>query len=71
MDALLLDQFPIIPLYHQNQNYLVRPAVHGWVDNLLGWRRFQDYLAWRRAAGENEKAISSDVCLNNTVYSPS
>ncbi len=43
MDALLLEQFPIIPLYHQNQNYLVQPVVHGWVDNLLGWRRFQDY----------------------------
>ncbi len=43
MDALLLDQLPVIPLYHQNQNYLVLPVLHGWVDNLLGWRRFQDY----------------------------
>ena len=39
----LLDQFPVVPLYHQNQNYLVLPVVHGWEDNLLGWRRFQDY----------------------------
>ena len=43
MDTLLLEQLPVIPLYHQNQNYLVLPVVHGWVDNLLGWRRFQDY----------------------------
>ncbi len=43
MDALLVEQLPVIPLYHQNQNYLVLPAVHGWVDNLLGWRRYQDY----------------------------
>ncbi len=52
MDALLLDQFPVIPLYHQNQNYLVRPAVHGWVNNLLGWRRFQDYSL--EAGGEGK-----------------
>ena len=48
MDALLLDQLPMIPLYHQNQNYLVQSSVRGWVDNLLGWRRFQDF--WLEAS---------------------
>ena len=27
---------PLIPLYHENQNYLVQTAVHGWEDN-AGW----------------------------------
>ena len=34
-DALLTDALPLIPLYHINQNYLVQPAVRGWVDNPL------------------------------------
>ncbi len=36
-DALLIDALPIIPLYHENQNYLVQPTVRGWEDNSLGW----------------------------------
>ena len=36
-DAILVDQLPLIPLYHENQNYLVQPSVRGWQDNLLGW----------------------------------
>ena len=52
MDAALADKVPIIPLYHQNQSYLVQPSVHGWVDNLLGWRRYQDY--WLEAGGEKK-----------------
>ena len=36
-DALLIDQLPMIPLYHQNQNYLVQPSVQGWTENMLGW----------------------------------
>ena len=35
-DAILIDQLPIIPLYHENQNYLVHPAVRGWQPNILG-----------------------------------
>ena len=35
-DAILIDQFPMIPLYHENTNYLVNPAVHGWQANILG-----------------------------------
>ncbi len=36
-DSLLVEQLPLIPLYHENQNYLVQPSVRGWQDNLLGW----------------------------------
>ncbi len=36
-DGLLMDGLPLIPLYHENQNYLVQPAVRGWQDNSLGW----------------------------------
>ena len=36
-DAALVEQVPLIPLFHENQNYLVQPSVHGWQDNMLGW----------------------------------
>ncbi len=36
-DAILMDQLPLIPLYHENQNYLVQGSVRGWQDNMLGW----------------------------------
>ena len=37
MDAVLLDDLPLIPLFHQDQNYLVHPSVQNWTDNMLGW----------------------------------
>lgn len=37
MDAVLIEQLPMIPLYHTNQNYLVQPSVRGWEPNVLGW----------------------------------
>ena len=37
LDALLVDQLPMIPLFHLNQNYLVQPSVQGWVPNMLQW----------------------------------
>ena len=36
-DALLVAHLPLIPLFHENQNYLVQPSVRGWQDNILGW----------------------------------
>ena len=30
----LLDDLPVIPLYHYVSRHLVRPGVHGWVDNV-------------------------------------
>ena len=37
LDKILLDELPMIPLYHQNQNYLVQTSVQGWTENMLGW----------------------------------
>ena len=37
LDKILVDELPMIPLYHQNQNYLVQPSVQGWTENMLGW----------------------------------
>ena len=41
-DALLVDALPFIPLYHENQNYLVQPSVRGWQDNILGLHLLND-----------------------------
>ena len=35
-DAILIGQVPRIPLYHENVNYLVNPAVRGWQSNIVG-----------------------------------
>ncbi len=35
-DDILIDQVPIMPIYHDNTNYLVNPAVHGWSPDILG-----------------------------------
>ena len=40
-DAVLVDELPLIPLYHENQNYLVQTSVRGWEDNALNWHPFQ------------------------------
>ena len=37
LDKILIDELPMIPLYHPNQNYLVQPSVQGWTENMLGW----------------------------------
>ena len=41
MDAVLIEQLPIIPLFYRNQNYLVQPSVQGWKENMLDWHPFQ------------------------------
>ncbi len=41
MDAVLIEQLPIIPLFYRNQNYLVHPSVQGWKENMLDWHPFQ------------------------------
>jgi oligopeptide transport system substrate-binding protein len=38
-EKVLLDEMPVIPLYFNAQNYLVRPAVKGWQADRL-WTRF-------------------------------
>jgi oligopeptide transport system substrate-binding protein len=34
-EQLLLDEAPILPIYHYNHVYLLRPSVHGWYPTLL------------------------------------
>ena len=41
MDAVLIEQLPIVPLFHRTQNYLVQPSVQGWKENMLDWHPFQ------------------------------
>ena len=41
MDAVLIEQLPIIPLFHRNQNYLVQLSVQGWKENMLDWHPLQ------------------------------
>ncbi len=35
MCAVMLDEMPIIPLYHLNRNFLKQTSVRGWQENLL------------------------------------
>ena len=35
-DALVSRELPCLPLYHSNQDYLVRLSVHGWEANAVG-----------------------------------
>ncbi len=41
MDAVLIEQLPIVPLFYRNQNYLVQGSVQGWKENMLDWHPFQ------------------------------
>jgi oligopeptide transport system substrate-binding protein len=34
-EALLLQDLPLIPLYHYTTQHLVSPAIDGWVDNVM------------------------------------
>ena len=38
-EKLLLDEMPLIPLYFNAKNFLIRPAVQGWQEDAL-WTRF-------------------------------
>lgn len=34
-ETILLDELPIIPIYHYRNNYLIQPSVRGWFPNVL------------------------------------
>lgn len=36
LDALLLAEMPVVPLYFMNRDYLLQPSVRGWQENALG-----------------------------------
>jgi oligopeptide transport system substrate-binding protein len=40
-EALLLDDAPIVPLFHGARVYLIHPAVRNWQPTLLGLHRYQ------------------------------
>ena len=39
-EAILLDEAPIVPLYHGTRTFLIHPAVEGWTPALLGFHRY-------------------------------
>jgi oligopeptide transport system substrate-binding protein len=40
-ESRLLEQMPVIPLYFNTKNFLLRPNIHGWQEDAL-WTRFYD-----------------------------
>ena len=40
-EAILLDEGPIVPIYHGARVFLLNPDVKGWTPNLLGSHRYQ------------------------------
>lgn len=40
-ETILLDEVPIIPIYHGTRIFLINPAVKGWAPSLLGFHRYQ------------------------------
>jgi len=40
----LLDEMPVIPLYFNAKNFLLRPAVHGWREDAL-WTRYYENVS--------------------------
>ncbi len=40
-EAILLDQVPVIPVFHGARVFLIDPGVKGWIPNLLGLHRYQ------------------------------
>jgi oligopeptide transport system substrate-binding protein len=42
-EQVLLEELPLIPLYFNNRNYLVRPSVRGWREDAL-WTRYYKHV---------------------------
>jgi len=40
---VVLDDLPIVPIYFYTRKYLQAPEVKGYVPNVLGYHRFQDF----------------------------
>jgi oligopeptide transport system substrate-binding protein len=40
-ERILLEEMPVIPIYHYRANYLLHPSVRGWYPNLLNRHSFQ------------------------------
>ena len=48
-EAIMLNEMPLLPLYHTNRNYLMQTSVRGWEDNLLDTHPLKD--VWLDASG--------------------
>jgi oligopeptide transport system substrate-binding protein len=42
-EAIVLDDMPIVPIYFYTRKYLQAPEVKGYVPNVQGYHRFQDF----------------------------
>jgi oligopeptide transport system substrate-binding protein len=40
-EAILLEEVPVLPLYHGTRTFLIHPSVRGWAPALLGFHRYQ------------------------------
>jgi len=40
-EAILLEESPVLPVYHYRNNYLLHPAVRGWHSNILNRHPYQ------------------------------
>jgi oligopeptide transport system substrate-binding protein len=52
-EALLLDEAPIIPIYHYTTGYLLRPSVKNWNLTILDHQAYK--YVYLEPAGETEK----------------
>ncbi len=48
-EAILLDEAPIVPIYHYSQAFLIRPEVHGWYPTILDRHPYK--YVWLDGAG--------------------
>jgi oligopeptide transport system substrate-binding protein len=44
-ETILMNEMPIIPIYHYTRAFLIQPNIHGYPPNLLGYRAYQGI--WR------------------------
>jgi oligopeptide transport system substrate-binding protein len=42
-EDIVLEDLPIVPIYFYTRKYLQAPEVKGYVPNVLGYHRFQDF----------------------------
>ena len=51
MDQILMDELPIIPIYHYTRTYLLDPSVQGWYSTVLDNHPFK-YIRLELPVGE-------------------
>lgn len=51
-EAILLEESPVIPIYHYRSNYLIRPSVQGWHPTILDRHPYKGVFLDPQAGGE-------------------